>query len=416
MKIAILEICNQLWIGWTEKTMQIFCKYLDKEKFTVYACGVFGWGEREKLIQQHVQALLLANGDIEKIKQFVVEKNIHIVHWHSLTTNPWNSNTLSIELLRFFKKNHIRVVETAPFSLYNSEIDNLVDKKLFVSKNSLIKFFYRFAKKWIKREKYDFLYNPLDIQELKQYRISEEEKMQLRDKYCIERNAFVIGKIGRANLWKWDDTLIEIAFKLSKKIPNLKIVIRSIPPQRWKIIQEKKLDNLFLNLPETSNEQEICETYQLMDIMVHTSRIWESFGITLAEGMFFGLPIITKSTDFMRPTIFERDNSQIEIVENGINGFIENNNEKIIEKILELKNDSILYARIAQNNQQKAEMAFSAKKLCKKLEDFLGGSNNSPRYDNSSIREYKGKCSRENTISLLYTNFIAIRDKFIFKA
>jgi glycosyltransferase involved in cell wall biosynthesis len=67
---------------------------------------------------------------------------------------------------------------------------------------------------------------------------------------------------------------------------------------------------MFIYLPETVDEEEIASTYQLMDIMLHTSRIGESFGMTLVEGMLFGLPILTNSTDFRECTLFDRDNSQ----------------------------------------------------------------------------------------------------------
>lgn len=40
----VLEICGSLGLGGTEKTMQIFCKYLSKDKFTVFGAGFLEGG------------------------------------------------------------------------------------------------------------------------------------------------------------------------------------------------------------------------------------------------------------------------------------------------------------------------------------------------------------------------------------
>lgn len=43
-KIRVLQACNQLAIGGTEKTLQVFSKYLDRSRFEVYACGLKSGG------------------------------------------------------------------------------------------------------------------------------------------------------------------------------------------------------------------------------------------------------------------------------------------------------------------------------------------------------------------------------------
>ena len=45
-KIRVLQACNQLGIGGTEKTIQVFSKYLDRSKFDVFACGLGAGGPR----------------------------------------------------------------------------------------------------------------------------------------------------------------------------------------------------------------------------------------------------------------------------------------------------------------------------------------------------------------------------------
>src|SRR5437867_11874020 len=45
-KILILQACNQLGIGGTEKSIQVFSKYLDRSRFEVFACGLRAGGPR----------------------------------------------------------------------------------------------------------------------------------------------------------------------------------------------------------------------------------------------------------------------------------------------------------------------------------------------------------------------------------
>lgn len=413
-KKNILEICNQLWIWWTEKTLQIFCKYINKTKYNVFTCWIFSWWIRELIIKDLVSDILVANWDIEEIKKFVIQNNIDLVHWHSITQNPWVQFDKSIELLKFFKSRNIKIIETSPFSLYNEQIDNLLDIKLFVSKTSLIKFFYKFWTKIKDKSKYSYLYNPLDIDELEKFRLTKIEKINLREQYGISKDDFVIWKVWRANLWKWDDIIIDIIPKLIKEIKNLKVIIRAIPEIKKKKILKMWLEKYFIFLPESVMEKDITDTYQLMDIMVHTSRIGESFWIALVEWMFFGLPIITKSTDFTKYTIFDRDNSQVEIVNDSENWYIENSINWVINKVIKLYKNKDLLENISKTNINYSINLFNSNKLAKELENFF--EDNYSKNVNYNLNDYKKKTKKETIYSLMLENIKAIIDKFIYKA
>jgi hypothetical protein len=63
--------------------------------------------------------------------------------------------------------------------LYNEKIDKFLDYRFFVSKNTLLKFIEKFNIKDIK--KYDYLYNPLDIELLKNNILSIDEIKKIRN-------------------------------------------------------------------------------------------------------------------------------------------------------------------------------------------------------------------------------------------
>jgi hypothetical protein len=63
--------------------------------------------------------------------------------------------------------------------LYNEKIDKFLDYRFFVPKNTLLKFIEKFNIKDIK--KYDYLYNPLDIELLKNNILSIDEIKKIRN-------------------------------------------------------------------------------------------------------------------------------------------------------------------------------------------------------------------------------------------
>ena len=205
-KKNILEICNQLWIGGTEKTLQIFCKYLNHNKYNIFVCGLFKWWVREKLIKPFVSDILIANWNIEEIKKFIIKYNINIVHWHSITQSPWIEFDKSKELLSFLKNNGINIIETSPFPLYNYDMDSLLDYRFFVSKNTLLKFIEENNIKDI--SKYDYLYNPLDTNFLKDNILGLIEKKNLRNNLWVNDTDILVWILWRDDLWRWDNNFI----------------------------------------------------------------------------------------------------------------------------------------------------------------------------------------------------------------
>lgn len=373
MKTNILEVVNDFGIGGTERTMQVYCKYLDKNKFKVYACGFFYGGPREKFIRKYTSNMLIANGSSNKVINFIKNHNIQILHYHGISRNDKRKGSVE-KVLSYCKKNGIKTIETSPFSLFENKIDSLLDIRIFVSKASLLKFFWKYKNEQ-KKSKYLYLYNPIDLKDLKKYYLGEKERKLLREKMGVGEGEFVIGKVGRADFWKWSDEIIDVVPILLKSIPNLKIVIRALPKQKMSKIKKLGIYKYFILLPETSSEKEIAETYQMMDVMLHTSRIGECNSVAINEAMYFGLPVITNSTDFMQFTVFDRDNGQVEIVRNKENGYVENSLKRMASRIIFLKDNPGFRKKIGFSSKKKVNDFFDAKKVIKKFEELIAEKN-----------------------------------------
>ena len=316
----LLFLLPKLWLGWTEKTAYIYMKSL-RNDFNVFIASIFQWGERLNDFSEIWNDILIAEWDYQKIKDFTIKNKIDIIYMHWVS---WRKNSPEfIEFLKWTREKNIKIIETSPFSLFTPDTEKFLNYKLFVSKTSLLKFLWKFKNPSI--TKYDYLYNPLDTELLEWYRINDKERQNERQKIWIKKSDFVVWKVWRADLWKRDDTIIDIVPLLVKDIPNLKIVIRALPKYKQKKIKRLWIEKYFILLPESVNEEEIANTYQIMNVMLHTSRIGESFWIALAEWMFYWLPVLTTDTDWSQRTAFDRDNSQWEILWEHNREFISNN-------------------------------------------------------------------------------------------
>lgn len=386
----LLILLSDFGLWGTEKTAYIYMKKL-KKFFNVSIASIFKWGERFSDFKGLSDNILVAEWDFNKLKEFILKNKIDIIymHWVSRCRNPWNL----IEFLSWIKDKHIRLVETSPFSIYTPETEKYLDCKLFVSKTSLLKFLLKYKNPSITH--YDFIYNPLAPEILEQYSINKSQKEEERLKYWIGKDDFVIWKVWRADIVKRDDMIIDIVPLLKDKIKNLKIVVRSLPEFKLKKIEKFWIKDYFVLLPETVDEKEIAITYQLMDIMVHTSRIWESFWIALVEWMFFWLPVLTTDTDWSQWLLFDRDNSQHEILWDENKKFINNDKSLTVKIIMELYNNKSLIEEIWKKNK-KIALRYTAENQLEKLINMLEWKYGENQFDiNKEFELYKKWCIEE---------------------
>ena len=78
-KIRVLQVCNQLGIGGTEKTIQVFSKYLDRSRFEVFVCGLRAGGPRVEEIERLGVTVIIRPPDLQALIQ---DLNIDIYHVH----------------------------------------------------------------------------------------------------------------------------------------------------------------------------------------------------------------------------------------------------------------------------------------------------------------------------------------------
>ena len=167
------------------------------------------------------------------------------------------------------------------------------------------------------------------------------------DDYKSERNAkseaFTVLMLCSLKAYKGVNEFVNLAEKLPHI--NFTMVINS---------DQESIDEYFKNIKITNNlkifssQKNVHPFYQKSHIVLnlsHPEQWVETFGMTILEGMYYGLPCIAPPVG--GPT---------EIVENAVNGFLidQRNLDDIAQKIIALSQDKMLYQQFSQNASKRS--------------------------------------------------------------
>lgn len=337
-----------------------------------------------------ITVFLLDKTPFETVTQYLENNAVDVVLTNSIYYGVGKQYTQAVDFLKFCNRRSVRVVDIAHFGKFDVVVDNLLSKRLFVSRTLLLKYVLLAQKHGLTTEKYDYLYNPVTAQ-----------KSALQNRKVGK--TFVIGRVGRADGDKWDGLILDLAPLLIRKIPGCKIIIQAMPDSHINKISGKIRSQIEV-LPETPRHEEVLQTIRRCDVLVQTSKIGESFGCAIAEGMALGKPIVTNSTDFLAPVFFDRDNAQTELVTDTVNGFVENSLRGMAERISMLYKDRKLYETISTANIEKARMLFDTTVLTRRLEGFLFTNTHTTFTLAQWLAEYRARTKPESWTSILKLN------------
>lgn len=297
-----------------QRNMVTFAKYLRKDIFSVSVVAYQGGGYLQRVLEQYAIPYMIAEGNVQKILEFIREKQIDIIHIH----RSGGSVPIESAIIQGAKKINpsIIIVEKNVFGKYDPTTEGLIDASLFQSMMHINERYIPKSRKSFDFSKQKVFYNMVDREEFDAYK-DETRIVAYKESIGIKPNDFVIGKIARPALEKWSDLIIDMVPYLVKRVPNVKIVIVGCPSSREKRIKRSRYKDFFILLSGTSNQNQVHDFYQAIDVLAHTSKIGECNGNTINEAMFWKKPVITNSTP-------RKDNGQLEQVIHMENGIVAN--------------------------------------------------------------------------------------------
>ncbi|HQY58636.1 MAG: glycosyltransferase family 4 protein [Nitrospira sp.] len=334
-KIRVLHVSNRLELGGTEKTLQIFCQYLDKSRFEVFACGRMGGGVRVEALERYGIPVFIEPPDLT---QLVRDYHIDICHVHRAGTYEPGS-------LPARRPGGPRVVETNVFHALDEQEGDRIDCHCFVSESSRSTYFRRYGAQPGKR--YEVLYNPVDFLE-----VGGGEKSFSR----------TIGRCSRPDDQKWHDVCLKSLPRIFRNVPEVRCLLQGATERVRSTLTGLGLQGRVEFLEPSMY---VKDFYRRLDIFTHGSRIGETFGCVIAEAMANGIPVVTLSTPQRK-----KANAQAELVEHNVTGFVCRWQWQYAGAVIELLQNEALRAAFGRRSYEKAREQFDAALLTKRLEDI----------------------------------------------
>jgi len=342
--IRVLEFSNQFSMGGTEKTIQLLMKYMDKSKFTVFAAGWKG-GDRLELIKALAEDTFISE-DANAMAQWIKSKNIDIVHFHRMG-DPDH------KLIDTFRAAGVPIlIEHNIFAHFDNTSDRIqIKKHIFVSK----------AQKEIYKQRAGILYE--DSKCVSIYNPVETDNF---DSYNFTRDFSqpVFGRYSRKDSSKWHPINIHCLPIIKSAMPDAKFYVIGMPDEYREGIKQLGCSEMVTEFPNTLNEQELCDFLNKITVFTHGSIYGESFGISIAESMAAGLPVVTHSGG---------DSAQAELVTDGLNGYVidPNNPQQYAEKVIHLLQHPDLKKEMGLKGQQRVKEWFRVTDIVKQIEEVF---------------------------------------------
>jgi len=345
-KLKVLEFVNHWGLGGVEKTAELFCKYLPRDRFEVYAAA-WGGGVREARVRACTEGMLVSPS-ASKVSAWIREQGIDIIHFH-------RSGFPDKKLLRcFLSSGAPALVEHNIFANVDPSREGArVDRHLFVSGKQ--REIYRAKAGHLFEEgKCCYLYNPIETKVFAEYPFDRDY------------SAPVFGRYSRADDTKWHPINILCLPYVRRQVPEARFMVIGLTDKYRRLAKEKGVLDMITEFPSSVHEQDLCAFLNRITVFTHGSVCGESFGMAMAEGMLSGIPVITHTGG---------DRGQEEVVDDRVNGYVVDpqDPEAYAERLVQLLKDPSAKRKLGLAAQAKARENFAVEKVVEGLAQVLEG-------------------------------------------
>lgn len=188
------------------------------------------------------------------------------------------------------------------------------------------------------------------------------EKQEARKILNVPEDTFVVARLVRPDLRKWDPLPVLAMEKLQKKRKSC-LVLRAAPAERYAWVKAR-LGNAVILLEPSAADIDVRRTLAASDVVVNYSVIGETFGLAMAEAMMAGLPVIANSTPAM-------DNAQIEFCRHNQRGLIANSVSSLAGALLYLSDNADKKKELALAGRTYMEKTFAPAVVEARLRKFI---------------------------------------------
>jgi glycosyltransferase involved in cell wall biosynthesis len=163
-------------------------------------------------------------------------------------------------------------------------------------------------RRYFSEKQVEVIYNGAPLGEFK--RVAGEKIDEIRDKYSIPRDYWVVGSVGRLDTQKGITYLIAAAEKLLKKELKIKFLIVGDGP----LLSALRAQCADVGIANNVIFPGYCENIPLMQSLMHIQvfpSLWEGTPLTLIEAMSMGLAIVSTPVDGLGEILRHEENALI---------------------------------------------------------------------------------------------------------
>lgn len=201
---------------------------------------------------------------------------------------------------------------------------------------------------------------PVDIDAVSS--ASDKVAQNIRREFA-PNNELLIGMGSTAHPLKKSSILLTALKALKKKVPNFKFLSIGGMPDEFKLrLQGSELLGNVVDVDWVGGDAYYCYL-KALDIYTHHSLVGETFGLSIAEAMAAGLPVVVNSTPW-------DVNAQAELVDNSVDGFVAQSPEGWADAIALLAEDPLARLQMGMKGRQKVAGRFHPALVTSELEAF----------------------------------------------
>lgn len=364
-KINILHLIGELPLGGAENLLLVLARNIDRTRFNLSFCCLRRGGYiADRLKEEGFKVVCLDNYRMrhfyKKIRNIVGLINAEcpdIVQTHLIEANLLGRIcALFLRVPVVCKTEHAFLSRLWVNPTFKQRAYLFIDRILDKCSDCII-YVSDAQRRIINMGKYNplrhiVIYNAFDG---KRFSI-DKPKEGIRRLYGFSPKDIVIGTVGRLVPHKGHDYLFEAVKKVRKKYDRVKIIVVGSGPEEERLKRSVKtlgIDVLFL-----SERKDVPELMKAMDIYVQPS-FWETFGLTIAEAMSSGLPVVATNVGGIP-----------EVVLDGETGILvkPEDSDAIADALLRLIENPDLAQKMGEKGRDVAFSKFSGQRYAKDME------------------------------------------------
>lgn len=232
--------------------------------------------------------------------------------------------------------------------IYTRKADAVIAPSKECKRDAMVEYFLR-------KGKITDSINGIDVQRFKPF---EVKPVGLFDKLKIEKKDFLLFTASRLTREKGIHILIQAFSGLLNTVPNTTLLIAGVGPAQKQLeqqIKEMGIENKVHLLGHIENDN-LVNYYNLCDLFVYPTLRYESFGISVAEAMACGRPVVAAKSGGVSTSI-----------DNEVNGFLYKPHKpgQLESLCVRLLTDPQLRKSIGKIARHKAEKYLSSNRMIK---------------------------------------------------